>query len=141
MTTALPAPDPIVTAETEPYWTAAAQGRLVLPRCTACTNVIWLPKGFCPACGSLDVEWFDAAGTGTVYSYSIPRRGRGQYGAAMPYVLAYVELDEGPRMITNIVGCDVDDVHIGMPVTVVFDPTKSGHALPRFRPAESTPTA
>ena len=131
----LPAPSPEVTDETEAYWTAAAEGRLVLPRCNRCGTILWLPKEFCADCGTVDVSWVDAAGTGTVYTFAVQRRpGRGAYAEAHPYVVAYVELDEGIRMLTNIVDCDVDDVTIGMRVQVTFDPTSSGHALPRFRP-------
>jgi hypothetical protein len=137
---ALPAPDPVVERDAAPYWEATREHRLVLPRCTDCATHIWYPRGFCPACGSFAVEWVDVPGTGTVYSFSIPRRGQGAYRDAAPYVLAYVELDlpdpdrQGPRMITNVVECDPESVSIGDRVTVVFHDTESGHALPRFRP-------
>ena len=140
----LPAPSPTVQDDAAPFWDATADHRLVLPRCTRCSVTIWYPRGFCPACGSFDIEWIDVPGTGTVYSFSIPRRGRGAYRDAAPYVLADVELDlpetagrvhePGPRIITNIVDCDPDSVSIGDRVTVVFHDTESGHALPRFRP-------
>lgn len=140
----LPAPDPRVHDDARPYWEAAAEGRLVLPRCTSCGTVIWYPRGFCPACGSFDVEWFDAPGTGEVYSFSIPRRGQGAYKDSGPYVLAYVELDlpdgmsdggPGPRVITNVVDCDPWSVQVGDRVQAVFHPTERGVALVRFRPA------
>lgn len=136
----LPAPDPAIQADAAPFWAAAREHRLVLPRCTGCGTVIWYPKGFCPACGSLGVEWFDVAGTATVYSCAVPRRGQGAYADAAPYVLAYVELDlpdggPGPRMITNIVDCDPTTVRIGDRVEVVFHDTEDGNALPRFRPS------
>ena len=78
-----------------------------------------------------------ASGRGTVYSFSITRKGAGVWAEHSPYVVAYVELDEGPRVLTNIVGCDVDDVHIGMAVAVVFDPTPAGPAVYRFEPSRS----
>ena len=130
----LPVIAPAVSSETQPFWDATTEGRLVLPRCDACGTVIWYPRTFCPACSSTDVSWFDAAGTGTIYSRSIVRKGQGPFREAAPYVLAYVELDEGPRVMTNIVGCDPDDVAIGQRVTVVFADTGKGSALPRFRP-------
>ncbi len=139
----LPAPEPDPQADALPYWEATREHRLVLPRCTACDTVIWYPRGFCPACGSFDIDWFEAPGTGTVYSFSVARRGQGAYRDAAPYVLAYVELDlpagigngdGGPRMLTNIVGCDVDTVAVDQRVEVVFDDTAAGWALPRFRP-------
>ncbi len=140
----LPAPDPWVHDDARPYWDGAAEGRLVLPRCSACDTVIWYPRGFCPTCGSLDVAWFDAPGTGQVYSFSIPRRGQGAYAEVAPYVLAYVELDlpdgvggdgPGPRVITNIVDCDPWSISVGDRVEAVFHPTERGTALVRFRPA------
>lgn len=134
MTSSLPAPAPPVTLETQPFWDATAEGRLVLPRCDACATVIWYPRAFCPACGSTEVSWIDAAGTGTVYSFTVVRKGQGAYREAAPYVVAYVELDEGPRVMTNIVGCDPDTVRIGMAVTVTFYATDKGTALPRFQP-------
>lgn len=135
----LPAPDPAVQDDAAPFWDATKEHRLVLPRCRACQEYIWYPRGFCPSCGSFDIEWTSVAGTGTVYSRSIPRRGQGAYRDAAPYVLAYVELDlpdgrPGPRIITNIVDCDPHSVVIGDRVTVVFHDTESGHALVRFRP-------
>jgi uncharacterized OB-fold protein len=135
MGSSLPAPKPHVTADAEPYWHGAAEGRLRLRRCDACATVIWYPRPFCPVCASTATSWFDAAGTGTVYSFTVTRKGQGAYRDAGPYVLAYVELDEGPRMLTNIVGCPVDEVAVGQRVSVVFDDTGDGTALPRFRPA------
>jgi uncharacterized protein len=135
--TTLPAPAPPITLETQPFWDAATEGRLVLPRCDECATVIWYPRAFCPACGSTSVTWIDAVGTGAVYSCTVVRKGQGQYREAAPYVVAYVELDEGPRMMTNVVGCDPDAVHIGMRVEVTFDATDKGTALPRFRPVGS----
>jgi uncharacterized OB-fold protein len=133
----LPAPSPPVTLETQPFWDAAGEGRLVLPRCDMCATVIWYPRAFCPACGSSSVSWIDAAGTGYVYSCTVVRKGQGAYREAAPYVVAYVELDEGPRMMTNVVDCDPDAVAIGMRVEVTFDATDKGTALPRFRPVGS----
>jgi uncharacterized OB-fold protein len=130
----LPAPAPPVTPETKPFWDATAEGRLVLPRCAACEAFVWYPRAFCPRCGSA-VEWVDASGRGTVYSFTVVHRGgQGPYRDAMPYVLAYVELDEGPRLLTNLVDCDVESLRIGEPVRAVFDPTGEGPALVRFRP-------
>ena len=132
----LPVIPPAVSLETQPFWDATAEGRLVLPRCDACDTVIWYPRQFCPACAGTEVTWFDAAGTGTIYSCTVVRKGQGPFREAAPYVLAYVELDEGPRVMTNIVDCDPDDVAIGQRVTVVFADTGKGSALPRFRPVE-----
>ena len=99
--------------------------------------MIWYPRAFCPACGSLEVTWIPASGRGSVYSFTIIRRGAEPYAGSAPYVVAYVELAEGPRVLTNIVECEVDEVEIGMPVEVVFHDTGEGSALYRFRPASS----
>jgi uncharacterized OB-fold protein len=131
----MPAPAPIVSVENKPFWDATAEGRLVLPQCQACKSINWYPKVFCGECGSFGVDWIDAAGTGTVYSFAITRRGMGAYAQAGPYILAYVELDEGPRILTNIVDVDVDTVKIGDKMQVVFHDTGAGTALPRFKPA------
>lgn len=131
----LPAPVPIVHPEAKPYWDGAAEGRLSLQRCGDCATVIWYPRGICPECGSKRLDWFDASGRGTIYSYTVVRRGAtGPYSGATPYVVAYVELEEGPRVMTNIVHCDVDSVGVGDAVRAVFDPTGEGSALVRFRP-------
>lgn len=134
MNHALPAPSPGVTLETQPFWDATREGRLVLPRCDACEFVIWYPRRFCPACGSRNVSWFDAGGTGSVYTFTVVTKGGGAYRDAGPYVLAFVELDEGPRLMTNLVDVQPDAVFVGQRVTVVFTPTEDGNALPRFRP-------
>lgn len=91
-------------------------------------------RGWCQ-CGSTSVTWFEASGRGTVYSCTVTRRIPGSWRAATPFVLAYVELDEGPRVATNVVGCDPETVHIGQAVRTVFDPTPDGPALLRFTPA------
>jgi uncharacterized OB-fold protein len=133
----LPTPAPDTDLETAAFWTATAEGRLTLPRCDACGFVIWYPRSFCPRCHSRDVTWIDATGGGTVYSYTIARRGVGEYAQSTPYVLAYVELDEGPRVLTNVVDTDPATIHIGMRVTAVFEPAGERAALVRFRGAPS----
>jgi uncharacterized OB-fold protein len=131
----LPTPAPAPSPETQEFWSATAEQRLLLKRCTPCGTVIWYPRAICPACHSTETEWFEASGRGTVYSFTVSRRGEGPYKEAAPYVLAYVQLEEGPRVLTNIVDCDVDAVAVDQPVTVVFDDTGEGNALVRFTPA------
>lgn len=118
--TDLPTPTPPVNIETEPFWAATAEERLHLPHCSETGQAIWYPRNHGPD-GSA-VEWRDVEPVGVVYSYSIARRGQGRWKDAAPYVVAYVELDAGPRMLTNIVECDPDDVEIGMRVSAVFHP-------------------
>ncbi len=129
----IPTPAPVVNAETRPFWDATRDGQLLLPRCKACELVIWYPRAFCPECSSFDIEWINASGRGTIYSFTINRRGQGDY-RDLAYVLAYVELEEGPRILTNVVECDPEQVKVGQQVEVVFHPTPNGVALPRFRP-------
>jgi hypothetical protein len=130
----LPVPVPDVTPETEAFWTATAEGTLLLPRCDRCGAVIWYPRAFCPVCASLEVSWIPASGRGTVYSFTVVRRPAPPYDRSGPFVVAYVELEEGPRILTNVVECEPDAVEIGMPVEVVFHDTGEGRALYRFRP-------
>ena len=129
----LPAPAPRVDAESAPFWAAGLDGRLLLHRCDACGYVVGAPRIVCPACRATTLSYTAASGRGTVYSFTIVRRGAGAYGDAAPYVLAYVECAEGPRLMTNIVGCPPESVRIGQAVEVVFDDTGGGTALPRFR--------
>jgi uncharacterized protein len=133
-TPVLPAPPPAVNPETREFWAATAEGRLLLRRCLDCRAVIWYPRTICPKCASLRTEWFEAAGRGRVYSYTVNHRGEGAYQGSAPFVLAYVELAEGPRVMTNIVGADPAELAVGLPVEVVFHDTGEGVALPRFRP-------
>ena len=131
----LPTMPPTVTPETERFWEATAERKLVLPRCDDCSTVIWYPRLTCPICHGNNVSWIDASGRGTVYSFSVVHRGGGPWHEALPYVLAYVELDEGPRIMTNIVHTDPHSIEIGMAVKVTFDDTGVGAAIPRFEPA------
>jgi uncharacterized OB-fold protein len=134
MSTPLPADAPDILPEAREFWAATTRGELALQRCSQCDTVIWYPRGLCPNCLSSELAWFTATGKGSVYSFTISRKGDGAFRAASPFVLAYVELDEGPRMLTNIVDVDVEAVRIGMPVRAVFHDTGAGAALVRFAP-------
>jgi uncharacterized protein len=132
----LPAPDPLVTPETERFWAALDDHVLLLQRCDACRAVIWYPRFFCPRCGSTATSWFAASGHGTIYTFTVVRKSRrAGYDTAVPYVVASVELDEGPRVFANITGTDPASVRIGQRVTVTFTATEGGRTLYRFRPA------
>ena len=120
---------PIIDPATEPYFTAAGRGVLRLRRCTACTQPHWYPRPVCPFCQG-DTAWEDAAGTGTIYSLSVTRR-----AGPVPYALAYVTLDEGVTMLTNIVDADLDTLSIGQRVRVCFKPAEGGAMVPMFTPA------
>jgi len=131
----LPAKPPRPTFETQPFWDATAQGRIDLARCDNCGFIAYYPRSICPDCQSTDLTWQTMAGSGSVYSFTVTRAGGGRaWKEHLPFVVAYVQLDEGPIMLTNIVDCDPDSVEIGMAVTAVFDDTGEGTALVRFRP-------
>jgi uncharacterized OB-fold protein len=123
----IPAPTP--NLETQAFWDAAAQGKLVLKFCTACGQAHHYPRAICPHCFSDKTEWRPASGNGTIYSYTVMRR------APVPYAIAYVTLDEGVAMLTNLIDCDFDKLKIGQRVAVVFKPTDGGPPVPMFRPA------
>ncbi len=128
-------PPPDVTPDTRPYWDAAAAGRLLLKRCRACGEPHHYPRALCPFCGSDDTEWGEASGRGRIYSFSVMRR------TPQPYAIAYVTLDEGVTMMTNIVDCDLDALRIGQAVRVVFRPSDGGPPVPMFTPAGPAPGA
>lgn len=130
----LPAPSPPVNPETREFWAATADRRLLLRRCLDCGAVIWYPRVICPECASLRTEWFESAGHGRIYSYTVNYRGEGEYQGSPPFVLAYVELEEGPRLMTNIIAVAESELAVGLPVEVVFHDTADGFALPRFQP-------
>ena len=124
---AIPRPEP--SPDTGPFWEAAAEGRLVIKRCQSCGEAHYYPRPLCPFCFSDATEWQPSAGMGTIYSFSVMRR------ADVPYAIAYVTLDEGPSMMTNLVDCDLDALRIGQRVKVVFSPTEGGPPVPTFTPA------
>ena len=124
-----PLPANLIDAATAPFFAAAQQGVLRLRRCTACQKPHWYPRPVCPFCLG-DTAWEDASGLGTVYSVTVTRR-----AGPIPYALAYVALDEGVTMLTNIVDCDLDSVHIGQRVRVCFKPTDGGGVVAMFTPA------
>ena len=120
---------PPANPETKEFWDEAARGTLLIKRCRACTQAHYYPRALCPFCGSDATEWQAAGGTGVVYSYSVMRR------AEIPYAIAYVTLDEGVTMMTNIVDCDLDQIRVGQRVRLVFKPTEGGPPVPAFTPA------
>jgi uncharacterized protein len=126
-------PLPMPTPETAHYWEGTAVGELRLQRCRACETTYFPPQPFCPACSSADVAVVRSAGRGSLSSYVITHRPAP--GLDPPYVIAVVELEEGPRLLTNIVGVapDPDALAIDLPVEVVYE-TVGDVALPMFRP-------
>ena len=120
---------PAVNFETQKFWDAASDGKLLIKKCTACGEPHFYPRDHCPFCFSDKTEWVETSGKGTVYTYSVMRR------APIPYAIAYVTLAEGPTMMTNIVDCDLDAIKIGQAVRLVFKPSDGGPPVPMFKPA------
>ena len=114
--------------EAKPFFDAAREGKLLLKRCAACGELHYYPRAVCPFCASSRTEWVAARGRGTLYSYSVMRR------VEPPYAIAYVTLEEGVTLLTNLVDCDFDALRIGMPLRVVFKP-KGEDTVPMFTPA------
>jgi uncharacterized OB-fold protein len=126
-----------MTDLTRPYWAAAREGRLVLQHCPGCDRAWHPPLPRCPHCHRASPDWTDAAGTGTVYTYTVVRHPTHRALAGrVPYVVAIVELDEGPRLVTGITGCDVDRVRAGMRVRARFTDVTDEVTLPYFEPLE-----
>lgn len=127
-------PLPIVDPDTEAFWSAAREHRLLLKFCTDCARFHFYPRALCPHCHSDAVEWQEAKGSGTVYSFTVARRPAGPaFKDDAPYVVALVDLDEGARMMSNIMGCAPEQVRIGQRVHVVFDDVTPDFTLPKFR--------
>jgi uncharacterized OB-fold protein len=124
-----------VNETTRPYWDAAREGRLLLQRCRACATWIHYPRAWCPRCWSTDLAWTESPGRGRVVTYSIVHQAPFEsYADDAPYVLAVIRLDEGPQMMTNLVGIDPSMVAIDMAVEVTFETRTGGFAVPQFRP-------
>lgn len=129
-TKAVPAPTP----ETQPFWDGARAGELRIQRCRTCGEAYFYPRPFCPGCAGDDVEWFTASGRATLASYVICERPAP--GFEPPYVIALVELAEGPRMMTSIVGVEPtpEALPLDLPLTVRFE-ERGDLAVPVFAPA------
>ncbi|HWO43633.1 MAG TPA: Zn-ribbon domain-containing OB-fold protein [Candidatus Eisenbacteria bacterium] len=131
-------PLPQLTPLNRPFWEGARAGKLVMQRCTNCRAWVWCPRPVCGECGSDKLEWTELSGRGKVFSFTVIREvvGRALRGFApdIPYVTAWIDLHEGPRFCSNIVGCPIGQIKIGMDVEVIFEDTGEGVTLPKFRP-------
>jgi len=130
-----PRPAPPPDADSAPYWAAAHDGRLVVQRCTTCGHTQLYPRDRCLVCRG-PVEWVEASGRGTVYSFTVIRQNYSRpFRDWIPYVVALVDLEEGPRVMTNIVECEPDAVRIGMAVRARFEPISDEAGIALFAPA------
>lgn len=122
-------PVPPANPETEVFWEATASDKLLVKVCNNCSKPHFYPRAHCPFCFSIDTEWKESSGRGEIYSYTVMRR------ETPPRIVSYVRLDEGVIMLTNIIGCEPDDVRIGQRVTVAFPRDQEGPCVPAFVPA------
>lgn len=125
-------PVPVPNADTRPFWDACGRGELLYQVCRRCHGVQSFPRGHCAACQALDLEWRGSAGLGSVYTHTtVYRAPTPAFKDDVPYVIALVELDEGFRLMVNILGCDPVTVEIGSRVRIVFRPSGGGITLPQ----------
>lgn len=129
MSTARVLPSPEINVENRAYWDAAAQGRLLVKHCAGCGLSHFYPRAICPHCFSDQTNWRESRGVGSIYSFSVMRR------VPQPYAIAYVALDDGVTVMSNIVDCDLDTLAIGQRVKVAFRPSDGPVVIPVFVPA------
>ncbi len=130
-----PVPRPADPELTKPFWEAAKRHELMLQRCKICDSFFWYPRQVCPECLRTDIEWARVSGKGRVHSWTVPRRpAHPGFKDDIPYIYALIQLDEGPRMESNLVECSLEDVKMNMPVTAVFDDITPEWTLVKFKP-------
>jgi uncharacterized OB-fold protein len=129
---------PIVTPDAKFFWEAADRGEFVGQRCGVCARYTFPPRPMCPYCHSLGREVVSLSGEGTVQSWTVPRHPPA-FGFQEPPIVAVIRLKEGVNFVSNLVGVKLQDVRVGMPVVVSFEPTLGNHKVPVFGPVEATP--
>ena len=128
-----PLPQP--TPWSQPFWEGCKRHELLVQKCQDCQKIIFYPKLFCPQCLSSNLEWIKASGRGKIYSYmGVYSYQPTEFDDDLPYVVVIVELEEGVRMMSNIIGCSPEKVQCDMPVEVVFDDLTEEFTLPKFKP-------
>ena len=121
---------------TKPFWDAAKEDRLVLPRCTSCNRVHWYPRFICPFCHSTEIEWIYGSGIGYIHTFAVQHRAFGGWAEETPFVTAYIDLAEGDRMFTVLRGVDPakpETIKIGAMVKVEFEPASEDVHIPFWR--------
>ncbi|GAA4714923.1 Zn-ribbon domain-containing OB-fold protein [Brevibacillus fulvus] len=132
-------PKPVIDSDSRPFWEGLKRRELWIQKCDACQQAIFYPRLLCPHCFSEQVSWVRATGRGEIYSYTVVHRAFGPFAEQTPYVVAIVELEEGVRMMTRIVG-DRADIAIGKPVMVTFEQIDDELTLPYFALCSSLST-
>ncbi len=133
----LPIPTP--GTHTKPFWDGAKAGKLMLPRCQDCSRVHWYPRLICPHCHSMNLEWVEGSGEGTIHTYAVQNVAYGPWAKHAPYVTAYIDLKEGDRMLTVLRGVDPgkpEAIRIGAKVRVEFEAANDDVHIPFFRVVE-----
>lgn len=131
-----PKPLPHLDEENRPWWEALQRGELYIQRCRDCGETRHYPRALCTECLSSNVAWVKCSGRGKVYTFTATHQNQSAgFRESQPYIMAYVELDEGVKMLTNLVDCGPEQVKIGMPVEVVYDDVTPEVTLAKFRPA------
>lgn len=121
----------------KPFWEGTKQGKLLIQHCKDCNVNIFYPRKVCPECWSKNMDWITASGKAKVYMFSTAYdMVEPKFMADLPYTVAYVNLEEGIRMMTRIVECDPADIHIDMEVEVVFHKLNDDYYLPYFKPVK-----
>ncbi len=134
--TTYPKPLPVITDENRPFWEGCKQGRLLLQYCDACRQYQFYPRLYCMHCGEQKTRWVEASGRGVVYSFTVIRQNKSpEFRDDVPYNVALIQLEEGPRMMSSVVDVAPGDLRVDLPVSIVFDPVSAEISLPRFRHA------
>ena len=129
-------PLPQISTEMAPFFEAARRHELVVQRCRGCGTLRFPARDRCSTCLGREAEWVPVSGRGTVFSFAVMHQVyHPGFAAEVPYAVVLVALDEGPRMISNVVGCPASAIHVGMPLEVVFEPVSPEITLPKFRAA------
>ena len=131
-------PVPEVNPWARPFWEAAREEKLIIQKCPDCDQHVFYPRLVCPHCSSKDLEWVEASGKGTIFSYTVVMNNApSAFIDDIPYVVALIKLEEGVQMLSNIVECDPDKVMCDMPVEVTFEKLNEDFTLPKFRPLQT----
>jgi hypothetical protein len=128
-------PAPRVDEESRPFWEACARGELYLQKCRRCAALRYYPRALCPFCLADETEWVRSSGRGTVYTFTVTYQNQAHgFRDRVPYIMAYVELEEGLRVLSNVVDCKPQEARVGMPVEVIFEDAGPEIGVPLFRP-------
>jgi uncharacterized OB-fold protein len=131
-------PIPVIDSDSKIFWENCQNNILVLPKCQDCGDYFFYPRSICPNCMSDQIEWKEVSGNGKVYSYTIARRPAGKaFAAYTPYIVAIIQLDEGPRMMANIINVELSEISCEMRVQVVYQEINDSFKLPMFEPVTS----